>query len=158
MQNLMLTSYVYFEVNYETCYKRGNYYYNHLPVDLTVTTDKLKDLFVLIWDRDRVDAIGRKLCLPQLKIRQIQRNYRHPLERKEAYLDLYAYDHPCPSWIDVAEILLSLKLSQQFNMVNETYIKGMFTNGSVSIRVVLCHYLYTLIQLAKKRNKALIQP
>jgi hypothetical protein len=47
------------------------------------------------------------------------------VERKEAYLDLYAYDHPCPAWKDIAEILRLFNLSKQYDLVNETYIKGM---------------------------------
>ena len=106
-------------------------------IDLTITTEKLKDLFA-IWDRDRVDSIGRNLCLPEFKIKQIQRNYHNPMERKEAYLDLYAYDHPCPSWKDIAEILRLFNLLQQFHLVNETYIKGMFDSKSLIITVTKC--------------------
>lgn len=51
------------------------------------------------------------------------------MERKEAYLDLYAYDHPCPAWKDIAEILRLFNLSKQFDLVNETYIKGRFLFG-----------------------------
>ena len=100
----------------------------NLPVyiDLTITIERLKDLFAaaIIWDRDRVDSIGRNLCLPEFKIRQVQRNYHDPVKRKEAYLDLYTYDHPCPEWKDIAEILRLFNLSEQFDLVNETYIKG----------------------------------
>ena len=71
-----------------------------------------------------MDSIARNLCLPEFKIKQIQRNYHVPVERKEAYLDLYAYDHPCPAWKDIAEILRLFSLSKQFDLVNETYIKG----------------------------------
>ena len=103
--------------------------FNNLPVyiDLTITIERLKNLFAptIIWDRDWVDSIGRNLCLPEFKIRQIQRNYCNPVERKEAYLDLYAYDHPCPAWKDIAEILRLFNLSKQYDLVNETYIKGM---------------------------------
>ena len=71
-----------------------------------------------------MDSIARNLCLPEFKIKQIQRNYHDSVERKEAYLDLYAYDHPCPAWKDIAEILHLFSLSKQFDLVNEIYIKG----------------------------------
>ena len=92
--------------------------------DLTITTEKLKDLFASVHHEENVDRIGRNLHLPQSKIDLVKRNYRNPLERKEAYLDLYVHDHPCPSWKEIARILYAFRLSQQADMVYTIYIKG----------------------------------
>ena len=94
--------------------------------DLTITTEKLMELFAPL-DPKNVDKLGERyrLGLPQSEIDKIQRSYQSPTQRKEAYLDLYVHQHPCPSWRDVARILrYKFELPQQADLVVNTYVKG----------------------------------
>ena len=93
--------------------------------DLTITTDKLMDLFESV-DPEDVDDLGDRLDLPQSERDQIKKNYRSPTQRKEAYLDLYVHQHPCPSWSEIAEVLRNVwfSLRQQADLVENTYVKG----------------------------------
>ena len=91
--------------------------------DLTITTEKLMELFAPL-DRKNVDILGGYLGLPQSETDKIQRNYQSPTQRKEAYLDLYVHQHPCPSWRVVARILHNFELPQQADLVENTYVKG----------------------------------
>ena len=77
-------------------------------------------------DLKRVDVIVDELGLPKSEVDKINENYHNPTQRKEAYLDLYVHQHPCPSWEDVAWLLrYRLSLKQQVKLVENTYIKGM---------------------------------
>ena len=92
--------------------------------DLTITTDKLMDQFESVNPR-KVDYIGDWLGLPQSERDKIKKNYRSPTQRKEAYLDLYAHQHPCPSWREIAWVLRNVfSLHQQADLVDNTYVKG----------------------------------
>ena len=95
--------------------------------DLTVTTEKLMELFALL-DPENVDKLGGRgyLGLPESEIDKIQKSYQSPTQRKEAYLDLYVHQHPCPSWKQVAAILRygSVNLHQEADLVENTYVKG----------------------------------
>jgi hypothetical protein len=75
-----------------------------------------------------VDWLGGEDCLglPQSEINRIKKDYQSPTRRKEAYLDLYVHQHPCPTWNRVAELLRSwiAYLHQQANLVENTYVKG----------------------------------
>ena len=72
-----------------------------------------------------VDEIGDWLHLPAYEIDKIKMSYQNPTQRKEAYLDLYAYQHPCPSWLRVAEVLrYRFSLNRQAKSVEDTYVKG----------------------------------
>ena len=77
-------------------------------------------------DPGKVDVLGGKdyLALPQSEIDRIQKDYQSPTQRKEAYLDLYVHQHPCPTWVWVAEILRWVDLPQQADLVENTYVKG----------------------------------
>ena len=80
-------------------------------------------------DPEKVDELGGEnyLGLPQSEIDRIQRNYQSPTQRKEAYLDLYVHQHPCPTWSLVADVLRGkyrCNLPQQADLVENTYIKG----------------------------------
>ena len=78
-------------------------------------------------DPEKVDRLGGKyvLDLPTSEVDKIKRSYQSPAQRKEAYLDLYVHQHPCPSWQWVAQILqLSFLLDQQADFVEKTYVKG----------------------------------
>ena len=93
--------------------------------DLTITTEKLKEQFASM-DPKKVDWLGDeyRLGLPESEVDNIKSSYDSPMQRKEAYLDLYVHQHPCPSWADIANILRFLDLDQQANFVENTYVKG----------------------------------
>ena len=77
-------------------------------------------------DPKMVDKLGGEgyLGLPQSEIDRVQKDYQSPTQRKEAYLDLYVHQHPCPTWSLVAEILRWVSLPQQADLVENTYVKG----------------------------------
>ena len=79
-------------------------------------------------DPEKVDELGGKYCLglPQSEIDRIQKDYQSPTQRKEAYLDLYVHQHPCPTWSQVAEVLrhIAVNLPQQADLVENTYVQG----------------------------------
>ena len=96
--------------------------------DLTITTEKLMELFATVKD-EYVDYIGEGLDLPASKRGEIKRNYQSPTQKREAYLDLYISDHPCPSWRQVAKVLRTLSifsvgLGHQADVVERTYVEG----------------------------------
>ena len=78
-------------------------------------------------DPGKVDELGGKynLSLPQSEIDRIQKDYQSPTQRKEAYLDLYIHQHPCPTWSEVAFVLrYGVDRPQQADLVENTYVKG----------------------------------
>ena len=77
-------------------------------------------------DPEVVDKLGGEGCLglPQSEMDRIQKDYQSPTQRKEAYLDLYVHQHPCPIWIQVARALHWVNLPQQADLVENTYVKG----------------------------------
>ena len=93
--------------------------------DLTITTDKLIKQFASL-NPEKVDYLGHeyKLGLPESEMGIIKKNYQSPTQRKDAYLDLYAHQHPCPSWATIAETLRWSDLDQQADFVENTYVKG----------------------------------
>ena len=92
--------------------------------DLTITTDKLMDLFESV-NPEKVDDLGDHLDLPQSERDKIKKNYRSPTQRKEAYLDLYVHQHPCPSWRRIDVVLrYQFSLREQADLVENTYVKG----------------------------------
>ena len=104
-------------------------------IDLTITTEKLMELFAPL-DPKKVDKLGGEgyLSLPQSDIARIQKVYQSPTQRKEAYLDLYVHQHPCPTWRQVAIILrYKVDLHQQADFVENTYVKGMQDHCSETI-------------------------
>ena len=64
------------------------------------------------------------LHLPKSKVAEMKRNLHSPTQRREAYLDLYATGHPCPSWRQVAKALREVRLSHQADTVESTYVQG----------------------------------
>ena len=94
----------------------------NLCIDLTITTEKLMELFAPL-DPEKVDELGGYLELPQSEIVKIQ-DCRSPAQRKEAYLDVYVCRHPYPAWRQVAEVLNVINLPQQADFVENTYDKG----------------------------------
>ena len=93
--------------------------------DLTITTDKLMEQFASM-DLKMVDELGGQLRLPRSERDKIKANYDSPSQRKEAYLDLYVHQHPCPSWQQVVNVLGGYRfyLRQQADFVESTYLKG----------------------------------
>ena len=93
--------------------------------DLTITTEKLMKLFGPM-DPEKVDKLGDRvyLGLPQSEIDRIQKDYQSPTQRKEAYLDVYVHQHPCPTWRWVVGVLRQVALPQQADLVKNTYVKG----------------------------------
>ena len=78
-------------------------------------------------DPKEVDRLGGKryLGLPQSEIDRLQKDYQSPTQRKEAYLDLYVHQYPCPTWRQVAFVLHHrVNLPQQADLVKNTYVKG----------------------------------
>ena len=94
-----------------------------INVDLTITTEKLVKLFGTM-DEEQVVSIGLWLDLPKCKREEIEGNYQNPTQRRDAYLDLYASDHPCPSWNMVADALRLVSLGHQADVVESTYVHG----------------------------------
>ena len=77
-------------------------------------------------DPEKVDELGGKLYLglPQSVIARIQKDFQRSTQRKEAYLDLYVHQHPCPTWRQVARVLRWVSLPQYAKLVKNTYVKG----------------------------------
>ena len=96
---------------------------------LTVqTTDKLMELFASV-DPEEVDELGEeygRLDLPAYEVDKIKKDYQSPAQKKEAYLDLYVHQHPCPSWQQVAKALRGSPFlrDQQADFVENTYVQG----------------------------------
>ena len=92
-------------------------------------------------DPEMVDELEDKvyLGLPRSETARIQKDYQSPIQRKEAYLDLYVHQHPCPTWRQVAVVLSHDRIDfpQQADFVENTYVKG--TQDTHSI---LYYYLY----------------
>ena len=70
------------------------------------------------------EALDDHLDLPWSMVCVINMNYRSLSQRKDAYLDLYATTHPCPSWRQVAEALRYVYLLHQARVVENTYVQG----------------------------------
>ena len=93
--------------------------------DLTLTTERLVELFTSM-DDGYVDLVGEYyLDTPLSKSVEFMTNYQNPAQRKEAYLDYYVHNHPTASWTKIAELLRQYGLSQQAAVVENTYIQGM---------------------------------
>ena len=119
-----------------------------INTDLTITTEKLVELFATM-DDIHVGIGGRLmreldewLGLPKSKVAKMQRNLHSPSQRREAYLNLYATGHPCPSWRQVAVALRSVRLPHQADTLESTYVQGtriipMHTLSMTVIGVVL---------------------
>ena len=98
--------------------------YIFFNIDLTITTEKLVELFKTEGEQLVVDNMGCWLGLPFSKRRELKENYHSPTQQRDAYLDLYARDHPHPSWRTVARVLRDVILPDLANMVERTYVQG----------------------------------
>ena len=102
--------------------------------DLTMTTEKLVGLFETMDDMyvglggglTPLRELDELLDLPESKVAEMQRNLHvhSPFRRMEAYLDLYATGHPCPSWRQVSEALHYVGCYHQADTVESTYVQG----------------------------------
>ena len=70
------------------------------------------------------NELDEELDLPWSKVTEIDTNLHIPSQRREAYLDLYATGHPCPSWRQVAKVLRDVDLHRQADTVESTYVQG----------------------------------
>ena len=115
------------------------YCYPHcllVPADLTLTTDRLTELFQSVEDPDTrefkrsnghlVSGIGESLGLPESALEEIKNRYQSKAKRKEAYLDTYIHYHPCPSWKIIHDLLWKYSLDQQAEEVEITYVQGIY--------------------------------
>ena len=110
-------------------------------IDLTITTEKLVELFGTV-DEQRVDNVGAWLDLPYSKREEVKGNYQSHTQRRDAYLDLYASDHPYPSWKTVARALRVVGLPHQAAEVERTYVQGtVIVLGVVPVIVCVCVYV-----------------
>ena len=77
-------------------------------------------------DPEKVDELGGGdgLGLAESEVGIIKKNYHSSTQRKEAYLDMYVHQHPCPSWAWITDTLRRLALRQQADFVENTYVKG----------------------------------
>ena len=105
--------------------------------DLTVTTEKVNHLFSTMSD-DKVYSLGLELDLPNSKSSEIETNYHSPAQRREAYIDAYVDDHPCPSWKVVYKALRVVGLDDQADEVDRTYVQG--TNNTDTVIVQLLYH------------------
>jgi hypothetical protein len=95
--------------------------------DLTITTEKLVELFAVNNEIDELIIelqLDEQFDVPSAKVTEIERKLRSRSQKREAYLDLYATGHPCPSWRQVAEALHGVGLPSQANTVERTYVQG----------------------------------
>ena len=103
-----------------------------IPTDLTITTERLTELFQSVEYPDRPSpitvSIGQQLYLPQSAIEEIRKSYKSKAKRKEAYLDTYVHHHPCPSWKRIFEVLRRRALDQQADEVENIYVQGMHSH------------------------------
>ena len=110
--------------------------------DLTVTTDRLMDLFQSVEHPDRTGplerSIGERLGLPESAIDEIKSSYQSAARRKEAYLDTYANQHPWPSWRTVVGVLQLCVLPRQSNDVENTHVQGEQVNDCSLIEIDDC--------------------
>ena len=96
-----------------------------INTDLTITTEKLVELFAAARSDYGLDEeLDNQLDLPKSNVAEMQRNLHSPSQRREAYLDLYATGHPCPSWRQVAGALRYVDLYHEADTVESTYVQG----------------------------------
>ena len=127
----------------------GNLHIHCLLVfaDLTLTTDRLMELFQSVEDPDNAGmydiSIGESLGLSQSTLEEIRRSYQSNTKCKEAYLDTYAQRYPWPSWKRISEVLWNCGLNQQAKEVENTYVQGMHTCTYIDLWHAQGHLSYT---------------
>ena len=110
-----------------------NLYLVIVSTDLTLTTDRLTELFQSVEDPDNADpvmveitdgtwSLGDSLGLPLSAMEEIRKSYQNNTKCKEAYLDTYAHHHLCPSWKKISKALRDCDLHEQACKVENTYI------------------------------------
>ena len=122
-----------------------------INTDLTITTEKLVELFATMdyvyvgLGVEFVNQLDGNLDLPKSKVAEMKRNLHSPSRRREAYLDLYATGHPCPSWRQVAEALRKVDLGRQADTVESTYVQGTRIILMYPLHVVIIGFIMTYI-------------
>ena len=107
-----------------SCVELHDTVYLFSDIDLTLTTERLVELFAPMNDQ-YVDHMGEVyLGTPSSKSKEFLRNYQNPAQRKEAYLDYYVHNHPVASWEKIAKTLRGFNLPRQAALVESTYIQG----------------------------------
>ena len=107
-------------------------------IDLTITTEKLVELFGTL-DNRLVDSLRLYLNLPSSKNKEVWHKFFGPDQRRDAYLDIYVSDHPCPSWKAIANTLRSFHLQHLCDVVERTYVQGVIiTLTAMHVCVCLC--------------------
>ena len=94
-----------------------------LNTDLTITTEKVTELFKKIRNH-HVDDVGICLGLPLSKVDDIMNNYHSAAQRRDACIDAFINDHPCPHWRYVSRALCDVDLDHQAGVVERTYVQG----------------------------------
>ena len=89
-------------------------------------------------DDDHVDGLCVYLETPSSKKAEFRMNYQDPARRKEAYLDEYAHNNPLASWSEVVEALRRCTLNQEADVVEKTYVQGMYLQSSLSHDIHKC--------------------
>ena len=92
-----------------------------INTDLTLTTERVTELFSTT-KYGRID--GLLFGLPRSKRDDIEINYDHDDQRRDAYIDAYVNDHPCPQWRIVSFALQKVGLGHQADVVDRTYVQG----------------------------------
>ena len=103
--------------------------------DLTLTTERLVELFASVSDKDIDDMGGYHLDIPYSKSEEFKMNYQNPAQRKEAYLDYYVHNHPIASWTEIAEALRECKLPQQAAVVEACTHVCLYRCRSICVHV-----------------------
>ena len=104
--------------------------------DLTLTTERLVELFASM-DDGEVDDMGEYyLDIPSSKSEEFEMNYQNPAQKKEAYLDYYVHNYPLASWTKIAQVLYGCGLFQQAAVVENTYIQGMLYAFCLDSRIL----------------------
>ena len=95
-----------------------------INTDLTITTEKVTELFSTTNDVMFVDLVGFNLGLPQSKRDDIKSNFHSAAQRRDTYIDVYVNDHPYPSWRHISNALSGVLLDHEADVVNRTYVQG----------------------------------
>ena len=89
----------------------------------TTMDDVYVGLGDIVFD-DSENELDAQLDLPWSKVAEMKRNLHSSSQGREAYLDLYATGHPCPTWRQVAKVLREVELPHQADTVESTYVQG----------------------------------
>ena len=90
------------------------------------------------------------LGLPPSIIKDIKKNYWSSNQRRDAYIDEYTHNHPCPSWKKVADVLRDHhSLGEQADEVEKIYVQGM-----IVYKLLIIYFIGKYIAICLKRLHA----